>query len=154
VETPLDQQSHPLADALHLLQVVWSNLALIVAFGAGMVALVAAGGAPSNLTGPLGDGPTGLAPTLYELACLALPFMGLGGVTLSRLKRTQGQLLVAVGGFGTCATAAAAVALAGPDQRSFLPLGEGAGTHGVAEGAIIATVAALVMVVASAIDTR
>ena len=152
MEVPPDQQSLPRADALHPLWVTW--LALVVAFCAGVVAWVAALAMPSYAYGPLGDGPTGLAPSIYQLACMGLPLVGVGGVALSRWKRLPGQLLVALAGFGTCAVAVMAVVLAGPNQNSFLPLGEGASPGTIATCAVIATAAALTMVVASAIDTR
>ena len=86
---PPDQQSQSLPDTLHLLQVSWSNLELTVALIAGTVAWVAALAMPSQVIGPLGNGPTGLAPTVYQLACLAVPVVGVGGVALSGGNESQ-----------------------------------------------------------------
>lgn len=146
MEIPPDQQAHPLATA-------WSNKALTVALIAGAVALFAAVGMPSYASGPFGF-QQGQAETLALLVCAAFPLAGLAGSALARFTHITGQLLVCLGGFGTCAVAVTAVVLAGPDQNTFLPLGEGAYPGKVAVCAIIATLAALTMVVASAIDTR
>ena len=153
MEIPPDQQAHPLADALHLLRAIWSNLALTIALVAGAVALFAAFGMPSYAIGAqaqigIGQGQMALA----SLVCAAFPLAGLAGSALARWTRITGQLLVCLGGFGTCAVAVTAVVLAGPDQNTFLPLGEGAYPGKVAVCAIIAALAALTMVVASAID--
>ena len=91
---------------------------------------------------------------LASLVCGVLPFLGFVGAALARKRRLSGRLLVSIGGFGTCAAAAVAVWLSGPNQNTFLPLGEGASPSAVALSAIVASVAALVMIVASAIDLR
>jgi hypothetical protein len=91
---------------------------------------------------------------LALLVCAAFPLAGLAGSALARFTRITGQLLVCLGGFGTCAIAVTAVVLAGPNQNTFLPLGEGADPGKVAICAVVASAAALSMVVASAIDTR
>jgi hypothetical protein len=146
VEIPPDQQAHPLAAA-------WSNKALTVALVAGAVSFFAAFGMPNYAIGAqaqigIGQGQLELA----SLVCAAFPLAGLAGSALARWTRITGQLLVCLGGFGTCAVAVTAVVLAGPDQNTFLPLGEGGDPGKVAVCAIIASVAALTMVVASAID--
>ncbi len=155
MEIPPDQQAHPLADAQRLLRTTRSNMALAVAMIAGAIALFAvlemvnsALGAQAQIGVDTGQ------MDLASLVCAAFPLAGVAGSALSRWKRVTGELLVCLGGFGTCAVALTAVLLSGPDQNTFLPLGEGASPHAVVVCAIVATVAALTMVVASAIDTR
>ena len=148
VEIPPDQQAHPLAT-------VWSNKALTVALVAGFTAVVAALQMINYALGAQAQ--IGIDQGQMDLAlvvCAALPSAGLAGSALARYTRITGHLLVCLGGFGTCALAVTAVALAGPDQNTFLPLGEGADAGRVVVCAIVASVAALSMVVASAIDTR
>ena len=91
---------------------------------------------------------------LASLVCGVLPFVGFVGAALARRRRVTGQLLVLLGGFGTCAAAAVAVWLSGPNQNTFLPLGEGAQPALVAVSAVVASVAALIMIVANAVDLR
>jgi hypothetical protein len=65
---------------------------------------------------------------LASLVCGVLPFVGFVGAALARKRRLTGRLLVLLGGFGTCAAAAVS--------------------------AVEASVAALIMIVANAIDLR
>ena len=127
----------------------------LVAGGAGIVAFFAAlfvpvvGFAAANEIGvPVPHG------TLLWLAVAVPPLMGLAGVVLSLWRRLLGHVLVLLGGLGTCAVAAVAVVLAGPHQYSFMPLQEGAAPGKLVASAIVATVAALTMMVASAIDVH
>ena len=122
---------------------------------AGVTAIVAALEMPYYAIGAQAQVGIGVGQMdLASLVCGLLPSVGLVGTALSRWRRSAGQLLVCTGGFGTCAAAAVAVWLSGPNQNTFLPLGEGAQPGRVAVSAIVASMAALAMVVASAIDTR
>ena len=116
-----------------------------VAFFAAMLVPGAGFAAASEIGVPV---PHGL---LAGLALAVPPLLGLAGVVLSLWRRRLGHLLVLLGGLGTCAVAAVAVVLAGPHQYSFLPLQEGAVPGNVVASAVVATVAALTMMVASAV---
>lgn len=127
----------------------------VVAGGAGTVAFFAAMLMPGD--GFAAASEIGAAAPHGTLAWLALavpPLLGLAGVVLSLRRRLLGHLLVLLGGLGTCAVAAVAVVLAGPHQYSFLPLQEGAAPDKLVACAIVATVAALTMMVASAVDVH
>jgi hypothetical protein len=127
----------------------------LVAGGAGLVAFFAAMSVPS--AGFAAASVIGVPVPHGFLAWMAIavpPLLGLAGVLLSLYRRLLGHLLVLMGGLGTCAVVAVAVLLAGPHQYSFLPLQEGATPGKVVAGAIVATVAALTMMVASAIGVH
>jgi hypothetical protein len=122
---------------------------------AGIVAVVGAMSAPAGAFG--GASQIGLSVPHAGLAtalCAPFPLLGLAGVLIFRGPRLLRQLLVCVGGLGTCAVAVVCVLLSGPHQTAFVKLPDGASPGGVAVSAIVAAAAALTMIVADAISWR
>jgi len=132
-----------------------SNKAWAVSGGAAFVAFLAAIAMPMFAFSSAAQISVGTPKSYYAgLVCAVPPVLAMVGVALARRRRVLSHVLVLIGGFGTCALAAVAVALSGPDQRAFLPLLEGAAPPMVAASAVVATAAALTMIVASAIVLR
>lgn len=135
------------------LLVPWRNLIWWAAAVAGVVAFLATMAIPGAGFSAASQIGVGVPRVYYAAAAWAVPpILALVGVAIAHWRRVLSHVLVLVGGLGTCALAGLAVALSGPDQTTFLPLQEGAQPHMVVVSAIVATVAALVTIAASAID--
>ncbi|MGD0996847.1 MAG: hypothetical protein ABR941_00820 [Thermoleophilia bacterium] len=131
------------------------NRAFVVAVTAGVIAFFAALSAPySAFSGAwqigLGIPHAGLATGL----CAPFPLLGLAGLLIPRGPRYLRQLLVCLGGLGTGAVAVVCVLLSGPHQTAFVRVPDEASPGGIAGYAIVASAAALTMIVADAISWR